>query len=186
MLQRITRRLPGATKAELQTKHDIKMHLLQEAELFRDLTPAEMEDIERLTRMITCKRGRVFYSTGESGEVLFVLKKGRVQLHRISDDGRKLVTGLLGPGAVFGEMPLLSQRMNDNVAEALEDCTLCVMSRSDVEQLVRTKPNIGINIIQILVDRIRELEHLLELQAFQAVPTRLAVALLQLASDDLE
>src|SRR6266511_6224907 len=90
MLQRITRRLPGATKAELQTKHDIKMHLLQEAELFRDLTPAEMEDIERLTRMITCKRGRVFYSTGESGEVLFVLKKGRLQLHRISDDGRKL------------------------------------------------------------------------------------------------
>ena len=49
------------------------------------------------------------------------------------------MTAVLEAGSVFGEMPMLSQSLEDSSAEALEECTLCVMSRSDVENLIRVR-----------------------------------------------
>ncbi len=61
-----------------------KIGYLSAMELFRDFTPEQMEEIVRATKMQTCKPGRVFYTPNETGEVLFILKKGAVQIYRMS------------------------------------------------------------------------------------------------------
>lgn len=92
----------------------------------------------------------------------------------------------LGPGSIFGEMPLLSQRMEDGYAEALEDSTICIMSRSDVANLLLTRPHVAVNLIRILAARVTELEDRLEMQAFQSVTSRLAATLIRLAGETAE
>jgi CRP/FNR family cyclic AMP-dependent transcriptional regulator len=163
-----------------------KLSLLSKAEVFRDLPHAEMEEIERVTTMTTCRKGRVFYTPGDQSEVLFILKKGRVQISRLAEDGRKLSIAILDAGSIFGEMPMLSQTMQDTTAEALDDCTICIMSRSDLENMVKTNPQVAINIIHNLASRVHDLESRLEMQAFQSVPERLAATLLRLAGDGSE
>lgn len=158
-----------------------KMRYLQETDLFRDLSSAEMQQIERMTAMTTCRRGKVFYTPGETGEVLFILKRGRVNVYRIAPDGKKLVTATVEAGTVFGEMSLIGQGMHDNFAEAAEECTLCVMSRPDVEHLLKTKPALAVRVIEIIARRLREAEARLESVAFKSVPARLASTLLQLS-----
>lgn len=184
MISRITRRFtesPG-----LQPIGQTKLSLLREGDLFRDLSQADMQEIERVTTMTTCKRGRIFYTAGQNAEVLFILKKGKVQLYRVAEDGRRLVTAIVQAGSIFGEMPLVSQRMHDNIAEAMEDCTLCVMGRADVEHLLTTKPRLALNIISILADRLAAAEQRIEIQAYGSVRQRLAGLLLKLASTDGE
>ena len=132
-----------------------KIGYLTDTDLFRGLDDAEMDEVARMTTMTTCKSGRVFYTPGESGEVLFILKKGSVQLYRIAPDGKRLVIGALRAGAVFGEMGLIGQGMYDTFAEASEDCTLCVMSRSDVEMLVASKPAFAIGLLELMVSACR-------------------------------
>jgi CRP-like cAMP-binding protein len=158
-----------------------KIYLLKQADIFRDLSHAEMESIERMTTMTTCRKGRQILSAGDKGEVLFILKQGKVQLSRLTEDGRRLVTAVLEAGSVFGEMPVLSQSLEDSSAEALEDCTLCAMSRSDVENLILTNPRVALNIVHILARRVSDLEKRLEMQAFQTVTERLAATLLRMA-----
>ncbi|MGQ9517938.1 MAG: Crp/Fnr family transcriptional regulator, partial [Anaerolineae bacterium] len=119
-----------------------KMRYLQQMELFRDLTGRELEELDRITTMSAVQAGKIFYRPDEMGEVLFLLKKGRVQLYRISPDGKKLVIDILGPGTIFGEMSLVGQRMYNTFAEALDDCLICVMSRADVERLIMEKPRV--------------------------------------------
>src|SRR5262245_6415824 len=80
-------------------------------DLFRDLTQEEMEEVERATVMQTYRAGRVFYTPGDSGEVLFILKQGVVQLYRMSAEGRKLVIARLEPICFFGEMSCVGQGM---------------------------------------------------------------------------
>jgi CRP/FNR family transcriptional regulator, cyclic AMP receptor protein len=181
VISRLARRFKDPT-----TEEDVvqsKVSLLRESDLFRDFSPSDMEEVERVTTMTTCRRGRIFYSAGQDAEVLFVLKKGRVQLYRHSEDGKRLVTAIVSAGSIFGEMPLLSQRMHDNVAEALEDCTLCVMSRADVEHLLETKPRLALNVISILADRLAAAEQRMEMQAYGSVSQRLARLLLKLAAE---
>ena len=48
---------------------------------------------------------------------------------------------------------MLSQRMGGSIAEALEDCTLCVISRHDLEHLIQSKPNFALNVVQLLALR---------------------------------
>ncbi len=134
-----------------------------------------------MTAMTTCRRGKVFYTPGETGEVLFVLKQGRVNLFRINPDGKKLVLASVDPGTVFGEMSLVGQGMHDTFAEASEECTLCVMSRSDVEHLLVNKPQVALRFLELLANRLSDVESRLETVAFKSVPARLAMEILRLA-----
>jgi len=160
-----------------------KLEYLSMVELFWDLSPDEIEQLERATRMVTYRRGRVLYSPDEPAEVLFILKQGEVEISRITLEGKKLVLARLGPGSIFGEMAVLGQRMHRNFAEALTDCLVCVMSRSDVEELLLGDPRITRRLVHMLGSRLAEVEDRLEELAFKGVPARLASLLLRLASD---
>ncbi|MCH7699987.1 MAG: Crp/Fnr family transcriptional regulator [Chloroflexi bacterium] len=157
------------------------MSYLSDTDIFRDLSSQELSEIERVTAMSTCRKGKVFYTPGETGEVLFILKRGRVNLYRINPDGKKLITATIGPGTVFGEMSLVGQGMHDTFAEAAEECTLCVMSGVDVEHLLLSKPRVALRFMELIVSRLHEVEARMENVAFKSVPARLAAFLLQLA-----
>jgi len=152
-------------------------------DIFQDLTDAEIEEIDRATTQISCRRGKILYMPEDTSEVLFLLKQGRVQIYRISPDGKKLVIGAVGPGAVFGEMAFIGQGMHNSFAEASEDCVLYVMGRNDVERMLLTKPKVALRIFEVLSRRLKEAEARLEEIAFKGIPARLASLLLQLADE---
>jgi CRP/FNR family cyclic AMP-dependent transcriptional regulator len=160
-----------------------KIGYLQMVNIFQDLTEAEMEEVDRATTITTCRRGKILYMPEDTSEVLFLLKEGRVQLYRISPDGKKLVIGTVGPGTIFGEMTLIGQGMHNTFAEAVEDCVLYVMSRGDVERLLVTRPKVALRIFENLGSRLRETEARLEEIGFKSIPARLASLLLQLADE---
>lgn len=158
-----------------------KLDYLSAIEVFQDLSRKEMEEMDRAITMNTCRKGRLFYIPGDTGEVLFLLKQGRVQLYRLSPEGKKLVVATLGPGAIFGEMSLVGQGMHNAFAEATEDCLLCVMSRTDVENLILSKPKVAFRFIEAIGKRLTEAETRLEETAFKSIPARLASLLLRLS-----
>lgn len=160
-----------------------KMRHLSELDVFQDLSMREMEELNRITTMSTVSKGRVFYRPEEPGEVLFILKEGRVQLYRISPEGKKLVITTLGPHTLFGEMALLGTKMHNTFAEAVEDCLICVMSRPDLERLILSKPQVALRILDITGKRLREAEERLENMAFKGIPARLASLLLRLSKE---
>jgi CRP/FNR family transcriptional regulator, cyclic AMP receptor protein len=167
----------------ISSEHSNKLSYLSMVEIFQDLSKSEIEYIGQLTAMVTTPKGRVFYNPTDRSEVLFILKKGDVSIYRISPEGKKLVTVQLGPGSIFGEMTVLGQRMQETYAEAVSECLICVMSRSDVEQLFLKDPRIAMRLAQSLGNRLAEAEARLEDMAFKSVPGRVAGLLLRLADD---
>ncbi|MBI2845926.1 MAG: Crp/Fnr family transcriptional regulator [Chloroflexi bacterium] len=159
------------------------MAYLLEAEIFQDLTPQDLSEMDRTLTLATTLTGKIFYSPEETGEVLFILKKGRVQIYRISPEGKKLVLDTFGPGSIFGEMSLIGQGMHDSFAEAVEDCVICVISRDELERLLLKKPQISLRFLEVLGQRLSEAERRLEDLAFKSVPARLASLLLRLGQE---
>ena len=97
-------------------------------DLFRDFTPEEMREVERVTHLRHFPRGQVLYTPGETGEALFLLREGAVQIYRMSPEGRKLVIAHLFPHSFFGEMTCIGQGMYDTFAEVTEDSTIVTMN----------------------------------------------------------
>lgn len=160
-----------------------KMKYLSELTLFQDLTSNEMQELNRITTMNTVAKGRVFYRPEEPGEVLFIVKEGQVQLYRISPEGKKLVITTLGPHTLFGEMALLGTKMHNTFAEAIDDCLICIMSRTDLERLILSKPQVALRILESTGKRLQEAEESLESMAFKGIPARLASMLLRLSDE---
>ena len=159
-----------------------KLKYLSHIQVFRDLTPNELAEMDRQLTMSTCQAGKIFYMPEDTGQVLFLLKKGRVQLYRIAPNGKKLIVVTLGPGAIFGEMSLVGQGMHNTFAEAVDECVLCVMSRSDVSRLMREKPEVAFRFVEAMGTRLTQLEEQLEDIAFKSIPARLSNLLLELAA----
>jgi CRP/FNR family transcriptional regulator, cyclic AMP receptor protein len=156
-----------------------KMGYLRETAVFISLSPAEQTWLAESTTMITCEQGRVFYTPDEPGEVVFILKRGRVDLYRLAPDGRKLVVASLGAHTIFGEMGLIGQGMYGCFAVAATDCLLCVLSRSDLQALIRRNPDVGLNLLAELGKRLQQREEEMESLAFRGLPARLATILLR-------
>jgi CRP-like cAMP-binding protein len=162
---------------------DLKLTYLTNIDIFQDLSESELADMDRQLTMSSSSPGKIFYMPEDTGEVLFLLKKGRVQLYRISPNGKKLVVTTLGPGAMFGEMSLVGQGMHNTFAESIDECLICVMSRADVDRLMREKPMVAFRFVEALGGRVTNLESRLEEIAFKSIPARLASLLLRLADE---
>lgn len=162
---------------------DEKLGYLSDVDLFRDLSDRDMAELDRMTTITNVPRGRVFYQPEDVSEVLFLIKQGKVQLYRISPEGKKLVIATLGPGTLFGEMALLGQQMHNAFAEALDDCMILVMSRADLERLILNKPLVGLRLLEITGRRLNDAESRLEDMAFKGIPARLASLLLRLSAE---
>jgi CRP-like cAMP-binding protein len=160
-----------------------KVDLLETVEIFQDLTHGEMEGIGQHTIMKRFKAGHLFYMPSDPGEVLFTLKQGRVQLYRLAPNGRKLIVAVLNPGAVFGQMALVGQRLHQTFAQALDDCIICVMGRLEVEHMLIHKPQVALRLLDSLGRRLDESERRLEDITFKRIPARLAGLLVQLHAE---
>jgi CRP-like cAMP-binding protein len=149
-------------------------------DIFRDLEPEAMQAFEESTEMRTCRKGQVLYSQEDRAEVLFLLKRGRVQLYRLTPAGKRLELATIEPGTFFGEMPSIGESLRQTFAEALEDSLICIMSRSDIEGLMLAKPRVALRMIEQLGRRLALCQARLEEMAYCSVPTRIAAVLLRL------
>lgn len=161
-----------------------KINHLSAMELLGDLSGDEIAEIDRATVMWECKAGRIFYKPGETDDVLYILKKGTVELYRKSVRGRKLLIDELKPYALFGEMACIGQAMHQRYARATEDSLVCTMKRADVERLLLSNSRVAGRLVHALGKRATQLEERLEEFAFKETKARVAAFLLRAARDD--
>ncbi|MEM6532932.1 MAG: cyclic nucleotide-binding domain-containing protein [Myxococcota bacterium] len=77
--------------------------------------------------------GQAIISEGEAGDSFFILVEGSVSVTRQGADGRSLNLAQLRPGAVFGEMALISNAPRSATVTAQGDCDLVELKRSELE-----------------------------------------------------
>lgn len=187
-LRGISRLLKGKNNKEGDESHlsllEQKVGYLSEMELFQDLAQEDLDWLDRVTSMVVYPRGKLIYSPKEPREVLFLLKRGKVQLYRISPEGKKLIVTTLNKSTFFGEIALLSQGMYGSFAEAAEDSLVCIMDRQVVAELILRRPQVGLRIVYVLSRRLLQLEQVLEDMNFKRVPARLASLLLSLGEGE--
>jgi CRP-like cAMP-binding protein len=154
-------------------------HTRPTPDLFQGFTEEEMREVKRVTHLRSFPRGRVIYTPGETGEALFILREGAVQIYRISPEGRKLVIAQLLPFSFFGELSCIGQGMYDTYAEVTEDSLIITMDCAVLNQLLLTRPEVARRILEAFGRRVLEAEQQMEDIAFKGVAARVAALLLR-------
>jgi CRP-like cAMP-binding protein len=164
------------------TETELKAGLLREVDLFAGLSPAELKEISRTLPMQTCLVGGLVTSPDDDDdERLYVIKRGRVRLYRLTPDGKQLTLELLDKGRIVGRMAWLGQQLTDAYAEAIEDALICSFTPRELQRLIDRFPSVGVNIIRYLSGRLAASEREREVMAFRSVEQRLAARLVELS-----
>ncbi len=101
-------------------------------------------------------------------------------------DGRMLTTGLLGPGALFGEMALVGQTLHTNYAQTVSPSVLCVMNVADVRRILLADVRISNRILEMLGKRLLETQRHLAILTHKHMPNRVAALLVQMGEESTE
>jgi CRP-like cAMP-binding protein/CheY-like chemotaxis protein len=136
--------------------------------------------IERKTRQF--KKNQVIYYDGDKGNGLYLVISGKVKTIKLAEDGRELMTGIYSTDEYLGVQAILSNDVYSDTATALEDTSLCLIPREQVDQLINLYPDVAREFIKILANDIREKEDQLLQLAYHSVRKRMAEALVKLHS----
>jgi CRP/FNR family transcriptional regulator, cyclic AMP receptor protein len=163
-----------------------KVWLLSRVDVFESLSREELEEVARRACDTHLKRGEVMRKPQEEGdEALYVLKEGRVQLYVEIPDGGEVTLSVVEGGSIFGELALAGgQHSGEVCARALEPSLVCSLKTEGVEQLIESNPQVGLAMVRLLSERLREAEVRLAELAHQQVPARLANLILRLSTSE--
>lgn len=162
------------------TEDELKIGLLREVDLFAGMSPAQLKEISQTLPMQTCVVGGLVTSPDDDDERLYIVKRGRVRLYRLTPDGKQLTLEILDKGRIVGRMSWLGQELSDVYAEAVEEALICSFTPDELRRLIDRFPSVGVNIIRYLSDRLASSEREREVMAFRSVEQRLAARLLEL------
>jgi len=158
-----------------------KIGYLKESALFGGLSSSDVDEISKSVEMTNYPKGKIIYRPDDPGDILFILKRGRVRIYRLSPEGKELTLIELSAGTIFGEMSLFGQTMYGSFAEVLEDSVICVMDKEKATMMLKNRPIIALRLAEILGQRLLSSENRLESLALREVPKRLAYLLVEMS-----
>ena len=164
----------------------LDVSLLAEVELFRSLPDEAVERVAKAAQTRTVRRGDVLFREGDPGDELFVVESGRIAIANKSFDGRESVVALMEAGDVLGEMSLFDGQGRSADARALEPSKVHAIPFEPLRQLFREQPDLLWSVVELLAQRIRNVDVALADSVFLDVTGRTAKRLLELAGDSDE
>ena len=166
---------------------EVKAEYLSLIDIFRELPRDEIKRLTAELPMRTYSPGAVIYAPGEPSDVLFLLKRGTVEMVQQVLGGKRLITEVLQPYTFFGEMALVGEHFPDwACAQAADDVLVCLIQRSVIERLIMVYPPLGLRLLERVTMRLGEVEATLASYAYAPITARLARVLVRLARQDAD
>jgi len=152
------------------------------------LGPAQVDKLCRRGIQLAYERNELIYRQGEPAEHVFLLLEGEAQSTLLNSAGNETLLRIHLPGSILGLTSLATVPWRDASAKAIHPSLLTKIARDEVKDLIVSDRELGLSLIRLLVDRMRDFHFRVgDLQA-QTVEQRLARVLLAVSrrEKDLE
>jgi CRP/FNR family transcriptional regulator, cyclic AMP receptor protein len=157
--------------------------VLRHSILFARLSDEEIDTILAHAEVCKYATGAQIVVKGDPGNSMMAVLHGRVSISAPSPDGRQVVLSILHDGDVFGEIALLDGKERTADVNALTDCEILIVPRRSFWPLLERQPDICIDLMLVLCERLRQTNQQVEDLAFLDLGSRIAKALLHLAEE---
>jgi hypothetical protein len=144
---------------------------LKRVPLFSTLTLEQLASIDRLMVTRHYVKGEPVFTKGDVGSELFVVLDGEIRIH-LDHGGREVTLARIGPSMVLGEMAVFDEQPRSASAEASVDSSVRVLRRDKLRAVVHEHPEVLLEFVKNLSQRIRVMNEQLEAQETPAAAGR--------------
>jgi CRP/FNR family transcriptional regulator, cyclic AMP receptor protein len=150
--------MPGSNRGSeravgARTGINLQLQLLSQVDLFSACSKKELRRIATLATAVEVNEGRALTREGRPGSELFCIRSGSAVVTLRSKELR-----VLYPGDSFGEMSLISEGPRTATVTAQTPMDVYIIGAPEFATLIEDVPQIGLRILRVLSQRLRELE----------------------------
>jgi CRP/FNR family cyclic AMP-dependent transcriptional regulator len=115
-----------------------------------------LSELARLGETRTWESGATVVTEGEVADSLYIVHAGELRATVAGEGGRTVELNTLGAGEVFGEL-MLSGQLRAATVQVTVRARLTRVTRAEVERALAERPELALQLIQRLVQRVRTL-----------------------------
>ena len=125
------------------------IQILKSVPFFAELPEADLEAISKKVMMEYFPAGHVLFNEGDSGDKMYIIKTGSVEVIRGS-----ATVATLKEGEFFGEMALVSDLPRTATIKVTGDVELLVLQKEEFRHLLESNPSIASKVSYEVVHRV--------------------------------
>jgi len=158
----------------------IKQLRFESHKILKSLSIADQEIFHSKAQVINFKKGKLLFYDQGIPTGAFLLKKGKAKIFKTGIYGKDQIFYIYKPGDLFGYHALLADEKYEDSCEALEDCEVLFISKSDFKELQESIKNLKSLLIQNMSHEFGVLVNTITILAQKSLRERLAIYLLLL------
>lgn len=149
-------------------------------DLLKGLAPTVLREVAGSARLRQFSRDTRIFDQGEAAAQAHALLSGCVRISQSGSDGEEILVRLIGPGEIFGCVPLSTDGLYPADATATVDSVEISWDPADLIALMRRHSDIAMNMVAVVGKRLGEAQERLRELATQSADRRVAHTLLRL------
>ncbi|OPY70632.1 MAG: Global nitrogen regulator [Syntrophorhabdaceae bacterium PtaU1.Bin034] len=143
----------------------------------------ELSGLLAVSTTKTYQERKLVYLQGEKSDAFFFIRKGRVKISILKEDGSEKIIRIQEGNTFFGEYAAFDGHPHFASAIALEESRISRIPVSSVESVIKAHPRVAFLIINRIIRKFRSLAFQLEDLTFLDAQTRIARMLVSLAAE---
>ncbi|MCS7280481.1 MAG: Crp/Fnr family transcriptional regulator [Desulfobacterota bacterium] len=156
---------------------------LKKVPIFSSLRETELKEITKVVKRKRSGKGEIVCQEGTAGDSMYVVLSGKVKVS-LFHEGKEYILSIIEKGGFFGELSLIDGLPRSASVETLEDSEFLVLKRDEFLRLLKTYPEISIEIMKTMATRLRNTDEKLKNLAFFPVENRILNYLIELAKKE--
>lgn len=149
--------------------------------LFQGLSDELLARVAAVAGMRRYSRGQRVVSAGAVGDYVYFVLTGSVKVVVSGEAGREAILGLLGRGAVFGELAMFGERPRSASVYAAESADVVQLPVVEFRRLMEEDFELSWRVMCMLADRLREADRKIESLSLRDVHARVQELLYELS-----
>lgn len=137
------------------------LEALRSVPLFASLDDEAARELRNLLSDKQVPQNTRLFRQGDKGNAMYLIESGRVRISIRDNDDQELTLAELAQGDFFGEMSIIDGRQRSADANVIEDAQLAILSRDAFLSFVRNNPDVALEMLSALTDRLRRTDELL-------------------------
>lgn len=122
---------------------ELKKHVL-----FEDIEKSELEKVTGELTELSLKKGDSLFKEGDETKGIYLVRSGKVEISKVTQDAWKQTLAVLTPGHFFGELSIMEKRLHEANAVALEKADLFLLKKEVFEKMEKENPVLAMEIFK--------------------------------------
>lgn len=153
---------------------------LDKTEIFDGLTNEQITRLLKRGKEVKLRPKNILFHQGDTADRCFLVIRGRLKLTKLNELGKEIILRYINCGEITAATAVLRNQTYPLTAQSIDETVVIGWDKPTILALMRQYPDIAINLLGMVYDRIDEVQNRYLEMCTEQVDQRIARSLLRL------